>query len=309
MFEVNYSATPVTSAPSFLPSSLNEGVIPISCSSVAGSTTIVAPPSDLDLFMLAPLEIVMMILKNLSFQDLVVISGVSKEWNLLAFDDRMWKIICLEFITESAHCKVCKQGVLAAINRRAALGATSWVRLFKETYLSQKTTWGQIWQDHRPSNTINANTVQFLNNRTTVKNVHGGWNIVQLGDYPVLPFGVYHYSFKVDHFSCNGVMFGLATNKWRGVYPGTGNSGITANTKSVAYYSHNTTVFNTGDIICMCLDMERKVVIYHKNGEIVGTSELPTLERDEDGEELFAIGAFCGNYHQVSITYAHNSIS
>jgi hypothetical protein len=57
--------------------------------------------------------------------------------------------------------------------------------------------------------------------------------------------------FVVDAFSCNGMMIGMVTSKWQGMYPGNGNAGVSGTAKSCAYYSHSTSVFKTGDVICL----------------------------------------------------------
>lgn len=112
-----------------------------------------------------------------------------------------------------------------------------------------------MWHRHRFPASIRTNTVEYANNNTTVTNIHGGWNVVQFGNFPILPFGLYHYTFKgiysessnqivgrrtrtkdlrfflVDQFPCNGMMIALATGEWRGVYPGSGNAGITIGDK------------------------------------------------------------------------------
>lgn len=54
----------------------------------------------------------------------------------------------------------------------------------------------------------------------------------------------------------------------------------------------------------MNLDMDKKVVVFHKNEEVIGAQEIPQTDNDM---ELYIIGAFCGNQHQLSISFAHHT--
>jgi len=263
--------------------------------------------SCLDLFMLVPSEIVMLIMQYLSFTDLLAISQVNKEFTSFATEWSIWKQLCISHVHQHAHCAACVRGVLGAANKRADVDGVSWMKIFKEGFISfYDAKWGVSWENQRIPTPIRIKSVEYLNENKTVRNVHGGWNVVQFGEYPLLPFGVYHYSYTVDHLPCNGMMLAVATTQWHGVYPGSGNSGITSSNKTTAYYSHNPSIFATGDTICLCVDIDKRHVVFHKNGEIVGTEETPQFNT-ADGEELCVVGAFCGNFHQLSVVYANHT--
>lgn len=265
------------------------------------------PPSipSADFFVATPVEIILHILKNLTCQELCIIAQVNKELKFFASDEAIWKRLCLSYINTNSKCDTCKQGIFNAVNRRASIDSIPWMKLFKETCASHsQAKWGPVWHKHRFPSSIRTNTVEYSSKDTTVTNIHGGWNLVQFGSFSLLPFGLYHYTFTVDQFPCNGMMIALATGQWKGVYPGSGNAGITTADKSIAYYSHNASVFAAGDTICLCVDMDKRVVVFHKNEETVGTQELPSTSSDC---ELYVIGAFCGNQHRLTISYAHHT--
>lgn len=253
----------------------------------------------LDSFTEIPVEILCCIIEKLTANDLASLSQVSTEWRAVALDSNLWKRHCKEHNAKSP-CKCCAAGIDGVMTQKAAI--YGWADVFNAAKLFHRgVRWGQVLgvaDETRLSN------LQFNETRTTLKNLRGRWVSVQLGNFTLNRGGIYNFSFSIDSFTCNGMMIGVVTNKWQGLYPGTGNAGVSFNAKSCAYYSHTSSVYSAGDIVCLNVDLEKNVVSFHKNGELVGTVEAP--KRDED-EELIVVGSFCGTHHQISIlsSYAH----
>jgi len=253
----------------------------------------------LDHFEDVPVEILCNIIQALDVKDLAALSQVSSDFRSVALDSSLWKRHCTEYIEKEIPCKCCSGLINSTMHRKAPL--YGWADVYKTAVsFNQSVRWGDVIGAQDKTRLTN---LQFNEKRTTIKNLRGRWVSVQVGT-PISNRGVYHYSFKVDSFSCNGMMLGAVTSKWQGIYPGTGNAGVSSTPNSCAYYGHSSEIFKTGDIICMVVDLEKKVVTYHKNGECMGTVEAPTLEI---GEELMIVGSFCGTYHQLSavFSYAH----
>jgi len=251
----------------------------------------------LDHFEDVPVEILCNILEALDVKDLANLSQVSSDFRGVTLDSSLWKRHCIEYIEKEVPCKCCAGLIDSIMHRKAPL--YGWADVYKTAQrFNQNVRWGDVLGVQDKSRLTN---LEFNDTKTTIKNLRGRWVSVQLGA-PISNKGIYHYSFKVDAFSCNGMMVGAVTSKWQGVYPGTGNAGVSSNSQSCAYYSHSSAIFKTGDIICMVVDLEKNVITYHKNGECMGTVEAPTREV---GEELMIVGSFCGPYHQLSITFSY----
>lgn len=253
----------------------------------------------LDHFEDVPVEILCNIIESLDVKDLGSLSQVSSEFRNVALDSSLWKRHCIEHVEKEAPCKCCSGLINSTMHRKAPL--YGWADVYKTAkQFNHSVRWGEVLGDQHESRLAN---IQFNEDRSTIKNLRGRWVSVQLGA-PISGKGVYHYSFKVDAFSCNGMMLGAVNSKWQGVYPGTGNAGVSSTAKSCAYYSHSSCIFKTGDIICMVVDLEKNVITYHKNGEHVGVVDAP---QRETGEEIMIVGSFCGTYHQLSsiFSYAH----
>lgn len=253
----------------------------------------------LDNFADVPVEILCSIIEKLGVDDLNSLSMVSSDWRGVALDSSLWKRHCVEYVEKETPCKCCASGLHSTMQRKAAL--YGWADVYKASkQFRQGMRWGEVLGNVDPARLRN---LQFDKSGTSIVNLRGRWVSVQLGA-PISNPGIYHYSFKVDAFSCNGMMVGVVSSSWEGVYPGSGNAGVSATPKSCAYYSHSLSVFKTGDVICMVVDLEKNVITFHKNGEIVGTVEAPSREA---AEELRVVGSFCGTYHQLSsiFSYAH----
>jgi hypothetical protein len=250
-----------------------------------------------DNFADVPVEILCSIIDKLGVEDLSNLSMVSSEWRGVALDSSLWKRHCVEYAEKETPCKCCATSLHSTMQRKAAL--YGWADVFRSAKQFRKATkWGQVLG---AADAARLQNLQFNDSRTSIVNLRGRWVSVQLGA-PISNPGIYHYSFKVDAFSCNGMMIGMVSSSWQGVYPGSGNAGVSATSKSCAYYSHSLSVFKTGDVICMVADLEKNVITFHKNGEIVGTVEAPARE---SGEELLVVGSFCGTYHQLSTTFSY----
>jgi len=253
----------------------------------------------LDSFADVPVEILCCIVEKLTAEDLISLSKVSSEWRTVALDSSLWRRHCVDYIDE-VPCKCCRVDINGTMERKASL--YGWADVFRTAkQFRQGVHWGQVLGTPDAARLKN---LQFNETRTTLKNLRGRWVSVQLGTFPLAHDGIYHFTFKVDAFTCNGMMIGLVNSKWQGVYPGTGNAGVSATPKSCAYYSHSSTIFSAGDIICLVADLEKGAIAFHKNGECVGTVEAPKVEA---GEELLVVGSFCGTHHQISnlFSYAH----
>jgi len=258
----------------------------------------------LDNFADVPVEILCSIIDKLNVDDLMSLSQVSSEWRGVALDSSLWKRHCIEHVEQETPCKCCAAVIHSTMHKKAPL--YGWADVFRTAkQFNAGVRWGEVFGAVDPARLQN---LQFNKDRSSLVNLRGRWVSVQLG-LPVSNPGVYHYSFKVDAFSCNGMMIGVVTSKWQGVYPGTGNAGVSTTSKTCAYYSHSASIFKTGDVLCLVVDLEKNVIQFHKNGECVGTVDAPTREV---GEELLVVGSFCGTYHQLStiFSYAHppNSI-
>lgn len=253
----------------------------------------------LDNFEDVPVEILCNIIEALDVKDLASLSQVSSDWRGVALDSSLWKRHCIEYNEKETPCKCCSGIINSTMHRKAPL--YGWSDVYKTAkQFNHSVRWGDVHGVQDESRVMN---LQFSDDRTTIKKMRGRWVSVELGK-PISNKGVYHYSFKVDAFSCNGMMIGLVTSNWQGVYPGSGNAGVSSTPKSCAYYSHSSAIFKTGDLICMVADLEKNSIAFHKNGECVGTVDAPTRE---SGEELIVVGSFCGTYHQLSsvFSYAH----
>jgi len=252
-----------------------------------------------DNFADVPVEILCSIIEKIGVYDLSNLSQVSSEWRGVAQDSSLWRRHCVEYVEKETPCKCCATGLHSTMQRKAAL--YGWADVFRA---AKQFRHGVRWGEVRGNADVNRlQNLQFNDAKTSLVNLRGRWVSVQLGA-PISNAGIYHYSFKVDAFSCNGMMIGAVTSSWEGVYPGTGNAGVSSNSQSCAYYSHSMSIFKTGDVICLVVDLEKNVIAFHKNGEIVGTVEAPSRK---SGEELLVVGSFCGTYHQLStiFSYAH----
>jgi len=232
-------------------------------------------------------------------EDLISLSQVSTEWRAVAFDSALWKRHCHDLVAK-IPCKCCMNEIDSTITHKAALyGWTDVFRTAKSFHHGVR--WGEVLGVR---NEARMSSLQFNEKRTTLKNLRGRWVSVQLGDFTLAREGIYHFSFKIDSFTCNGMMIGVVSSSWTGLYPGSGNAGISSTPKSCAYYSHTSSIFSAGDIICLCADLDKNVITFHKNGEIIGTVDAPKLEANE---AMMVVGAFCGTEHQISIlsSYAH----
>jgi len=253
----------------------------------------------LDNFEDCPVEILCNIIEALDVKDLASLSKVSSDFRSVALDSSLWKRHCIEYIEKETPCKCCAGLINSTMFKKASL--YGWTDVYKTAkQFDQNIRWGEALGAVDETRMAN---IQFNDKGKSIKNLRGRWVSVQLGS-PISSKGVYHYSFKVDAFSCNGMMLGLVPSKWQGVYPGTGNAGVSATPKSCAYYSHSSSIFKTGDIICMVVDLDKNTVTYHKNGECVGTVEAPVINNDV-GNELIVVGSFCGTYHQLSSIFAY----
>lgn len=246
-----------------------------------------------------PVEILYCIIEKLSPEELVSLSQVSSEWRGVALDSGLWKRHCVEDAAKYP-CKCCSADIPSIMKRKSAL--YGWTDVFRTAKVfHQGVRWGQVIGVHDESRLSN---LKLNETRTTLKNMRGRWMSVQLGNFTLAKEGIYNFTFKVDSFACNGMMIGVVTSKWQGAYPGNGNSGVSSLPKSCAYYSHASSIFTTGDIICLNADLEKNLISFHKNGECVGTVEAPKCGADE---ELMVVGSFCGAQHQISIlsSFAH----
>jgi len=253
----------------------------------------------LDCFTDVPVEILCCIIEKLTAEDLVSLSQVSSEWRTVALDSTLWKRHCIEHVAKSP-CRCCAVDISGTMADKAAI--YGWTDVFMTAkQFHQGVRWGQVCGTPDEARLSN---LQFNEKRTTLKNLRGRWVSVRLGDFTLANEGVYHFTFKVDSFTCNGMMIGLANSRWQGMYPGTGNAGVSSTSASCAYYSHTSSIYSTGDIICLRADLKNNKISFHKNGECVGTVEAPARAA---GEELMVVGSFCGTQHQISVlaSYAH----
>jgi len=253
----------------------------------------------LDSFTDVPVEILCCIIDKLTPEDLASLSKVSNELRAVACDSSLWKRHCIDYAKGRA-CKCCGVEMQGVMTKKAAM--YGWADVFKVARaFNMHASWGRVLGSPDAGRLTN---LQFNEKRTTLKNLRGRWVSVQLGDFSLNPNANYSFSFSVDSFSCNGMMIGVVSSKWQGLYPGNGNAGVSATADSCAYYSHTSSIFTTGDIICLSVDLEKNVISFHKNGQIVGTVEAPKCD---EGDELIVVGSFCGAQHQISIVnaYAH----
>jgi len=230
-----------------------------------------------------PLEVQVHVLRFISPQQLCRIGQVSKRWYQLAHTPEIWKELFVNATGIEYHFE--------------EPSGEFWKQLFIEYY--QAPNWDVYWKGPSLEVSDDGRTV------TRSAGIAGTyWQMIRLK--VLLTSGqVRLFSFRIDKWSSNSIMFRVVTNLWKlpeGI-PGTGYAGASVVNRakvkgpSAAYYVHRPNTAAEGDIVSVLVNLQSRKLFFIKNLTVIFECELP----ENLYKEVYVVASFSGANQQVSI--------